>query len=90
MTSHSEERLAKQLLTQFGPTIGGNDLYGALGFKTYSAFHRGHQRGEIKVNIFKLPGRRGWFALTNDLAAWLFSQAEGGRNDGLNQEKGRS
>lgn len=46
--------------------------------------------GEIKVNIFKLPGRRGWFALTNDLAAWLFSQAEGGRNDGLNQEKGRS
>lgn len=90
MTTQSAEKFANQLLLQFGPVIGGNDLYGALGFKTYSAFHRGQQRGEITVNIFKLPGRRGWFALTNDLAAWLVSQAEGGRNDVLNQEMGRS
>ena len=90
MTTDSAEKLAKQLLTQFGPTIGGNDLYGALGFKTYSAFHRGQQRGEIKVGIFKLPGRRGWFALTTDLAAWLSSQAGTGSNCVVNQEEEHS
>ena len=67
--------LADKLLKQFGPTIGGRDLYAALGFKTYAAFHRSKQRHEIGVNVFTLPGRRGWFALTTDVAAWLSEQA---------------
>jgi len=68
--------LATQLFEKFGPTMGGLDLYAALGFKTYSAFHRSQQLGELGIHVFKLPGRRGWFALSNDVARWLESQSK--------------
>jgi len=74
MTSH--QAFADKLLNQFGPTLGGRDLYAALGFKTYAAFHRSKQRNEVGVNVFSLPGRRGWFALTLDVADWLHQQAD--------------
>lgn len=67
--------IASQLMSRFGPILGGQHLYSALGYKTYSAFHRSRQRGELGVHIFKLPGRRGWFALTKDVARWLEEQS---------------
>ncbi len=67
--------LEDQLMTRFGPTIGGQELYSALGFKTYAAFHRSQQRQELGVHVFKLQGRRGWFAFTGDVAAWLALQS---------------
>lgn len=75
MTYKPSSDLASQLLSRFGPTLGGQDLYSALGFKTYAAFHRSKQRGELGVHVFKLTGRRGWFALTDAVAAWLGSQS---------------
>lgn len=75
MEIEGRKSLEEHLFLRFGPTLGGRDLYAALGFKTYSAFHRGKQRGEIGVHVFTLPGRRGWFALTTDVAAWLRAQA---------------
>lgn len=80
MATSEMKSLEEQLLFQFGPTLGGHDLYAALGFKTYSAFHRSKQRDEIGVHVFTLPGRRGWFALTTDVAAWLKVQADQGSN----------
>lgn len=53
--------------------IGGRDLYSALGFKSYGAFRLAKERGEIPVEIFKIPKRRDWYALTTDLAQWLMS-----------------
>lgn len=67
----SPKILASQMLEQFGPTITGTDLYIALGFKTYAAFYRSLKRREVGVSVFNLPGRRGWFALTSDVATWL-------------------
>lgn len=78
MATEQTKNLEEQLFLRFGPTLGGHDLYAALGFKTYSAFHRSKQRGEIGVHIFPIPGRRGWFALTTDIAAWLRAQADQG------------
>ena len=63
------------MISNFGPTLGGRDLYAALGFKTYAAFHRSQQREELGVHVFKLPGRQGWFALTDDVARWLEKQS---------------
>lgn len=71
MTSISSNKLTHQLLVRFGPILGGRDLYFALGFKTYSAFHRSQTRGELGVHVFTLPRRRGWFALTSEVADWL-------------------
>lgn len=67
--------LMNQLISRFGPTIGGHDLYSALGFNTYAAFHRCQQRATLGVHVFKLSGRRGWFALTSDVATWLEQQS---------------
>ena len=67
--------LSEQLMTQYGPTMGGTDLYQALGYKTYAAFNRSRQRNVLGVKVFALPGRRGWFALTADIAAWLEEHA---------------
>lgn len=76
MICTSPKSLADQMIGHYGPTLGGHDLYAALGFKSYSAFHRSKLREEIGVNVFTLPGRRGWFALTTEIAVWLEAQAE--------------
>lgn len=75
MTNKPQSNLASRLISEFGPTLGSQNLYSALGFKTYSAFHRSQQLGALGVNVFKLPGRRGWFALTDDVARWLEKQS---------------
>jgi hypothetical protein len=67
--------LLNHMMSRFGPTLGGQDLYSALGFKTYGAFHRRRQLSEVGVHIFKLPGRRGWFARTDEVARWLEEQS---------------
>lgn len=71
----SANNLFDQMLTRYGPTLGGRELYAALGFKSYAAFHRSKQLGELGITVFTLPGRRGWFALTGDIAEWLKTQA---------------
>lgn len=76
MTEASPHHLTACLLNRYGPTLGGRDLYAALGYKTYAAFHRSRQLGAIGVKVFTLPGRRGWFALTTDVAAWLEAHAD--------------
>lgn len=85
MPHQSSSDLTNQLLSRFGPTIGGQDLYSSLGFKTYAAFHRSQRREALGVNVFKLPGRRGWFALTGDVATWLEKQATYKESEAGNQ-----
>lgn len=74
MENRGLTRDSERLLKQYGPTLTGNDLYVALGFKTYAAFYRVFCRGELGVRVFKLPGRRGWFASTLEVADWLMQQ----------------
>lgn len=79
--------LDEQLLDRYGPTLGGKELYSALGFRSYGAFHRSKQLGDLGINVFMLPGRRGWFALTTEVAAWLAEQARSGTAAGKDEEK---
>jgi len=69
------DSIEEKLFARYGALMGGKDLYAALGFKSYSAFYRAKELGEQGVSVFQLPGRRGWFALTDDVAAWLTQQA---------------
>ena len=66
----NQTNLSNELLNKYGPLIGGSDLYLALGFKT---FRLAKERGEIPIEIFKIPKRRDWYALTADLAQWLIT-----------------
>jgi len=65
--------LNRQLLDQYGPLMNGMNLYRALGFRTYGAFRLANEQKKIPVQVYRLSGRRGWFARTNDVSAWLRS-----------------
>jgi len=51
--------------------VGGPELTKLLGFKTYAAFYRTWRAGDLGVPVFHIPGRRGVFALTQDVAVWM-------------------
>jgi hypothetical protein len=44
-----------------------------LGFQDAAAFGKAAQHGRSPVPLFKVEGRRAWFALPQDLADWLAS-----------------
>lgn len=50
-----------------GPVVGG------LGLRTQTAFRKAHVGGRLP-HTFVIPGRRGRFAATADIAAWLWAQ----------------
>jgi hypothetical protein len=67
--------LKRHMLETHGPMLTGEPLRRALGFQTYAAFHRSNSKGVIGVRIFSIPGRRGQFALTTDVADWIEKNA---------------
>ena len=71
--TNSEFNLKQELSERYGPIIGGKELRKSLGFNTYAMFRLAKEGGEIAIPIFKIPGRRDWYALTADLANWLIS-----------------
>lgn len=64
-------KLTKVLLEQHGPMMTRAALYRALGFATYSAFNRALLRGDLGIEVFRIPGRKGMFALTTAVATWV-------------------
>lgn len=65
--------IASELLARHGPLIGGVELAKILNFRNMAAFRQALRRGTVPIRVFELPGRRGKFALTHDLADWLVS-----------------
>lgn len=70
-TDSLTEALTQDLLRQYGPVIGQDDLRQALGFASPDGFRQALSRGAIPVPVFAIPHRRGKYALTKDVAAWL-------------------
>lgn len=81
MTSRPHQ-LNDAMLQQYGPLIGGVDLRMALGFRTATTFQRAMREKTLSVPVFDVPGRRGKFALTVDVAAWLSTVSGSGRQPG--------
>lgn len=69
--------LAQDLLARWGPVMGSEAIAQALDFPSLSAFQRSVRRGWVALPLFSMEGRRGRFALTRDVAAWLAKQAAG-------------
>jgi len=67
----SEHLLALLMMERYGAVIGGRDLRTLLGFRSTTAFGQAVRRGDIPIQFFKLPRRRGYFALVTEIAAWL-------------------
>ncbi|MGY4516240.1 hypothetical protein [Lysobacter sp. HA18] len=66
----------EQLLRLYGPMLGGRDLARALGYRSGDAMRKAHKRGRLPIRTFELEGRRGRFAATADLAAWIWRRRE--------------
>jgi hypothetical protein len=47
-----------------------------MGFATTAALSRARKEGRLPFRMFRLPGRRGWFALTSDVRTWLEAVVE--------------
>jgi hypothetical protein len=56
-----------------GPLLGGQVLANALGHISVTALRQARYRGQVSVPLFNLPNRRGFYALTRDVADWLAS-----------------
>ena len=70
--------LAKQiendLIERFGIVLGAKILAKTLGYASIDALRQSIVRKTNPIPVFKLPNRRGYFALTKDVAEWLAAQ----------------
>jgi hypothetical protein len=67
----SDLEIREELLDRHGELMSGRHLRQCLGFANVRAFRRAIAHGAVPVVTFTLPGRRGRFARTRDVAAWL-------------------
>jgi hypothetical protein len=65
------DNLLEKLLEQHGPLMTGENLYKALGYKSWAGFAKAVRSGAVEVDIFNLPGRKGRYAKTSDVANWI-------------------
>ena len=77
-----EGRWVRAQVERHGPVIGGQTLRDMLGFRTVGAFRQARYAGNLGVKVFTYPYRRGHFALTCEVCAWILKQ----RNAGSVQE----
>jgi hypothetical protein len=68
------EKWTEAQIRRYGPVMGGKDLRNFLGFRTSAAFQKARSMRGIDVAIFRLPGRKGSYAVTEEACAWLLAQ----------------
>ena len=68
---NKENTTYNKLFEAHGPMIQNRALYQALGFNSYRVFYEHLRNNQISLKIFKINGRRGWFAKTKDVADWI-------------------
>jgi hypothetical protein len=51
--------------------LGASAAAKVLGFKSTDALRQARVRQRLPVPMFMIDGRRGWFASTETVAAWL-------------------
>lgn len=55
------------------PILSGAETARIMGFPTTEALYKARQAGRLPIELFQLPGRRGWFAATQSVREWLQS-----------------
>lgn len=66
-----EHSTANFLMTRYGPLLDSKALMDVLHYPTLLALDRSVQRGNVKLRMFHLPGRRGVFAHARDVASYI-------------------
>lgn len=71
MDDEPKHSFSERLHSQHGPLMTGSSLWRALGYKSSASFRQAKVRNTVCIRVFNLPGRRGIYAFTKDVAAWL-------------------
>lgn len=66
--------LERELTSRYGVMLGSRALWRELGFYSPAAFSQAIIRGNMEVLIFEVKHRRGYFALSKDVALWVAQQ----------------
>ena len=59
------------LMEKYGPLMTKKDLVRVLSYASEEAFDRSLQRKQLDLKLVRLPSRRGVFAMSRDVAAFL-------------------
>lgn len=60
-----------RLLAKHGELMDGRAIQALLKYPSDRQFRRAVAAGTVPVPVFRLDGRRGWFARTDQVGAWL-------------------
>jgi hypothetical protein len=60
----------------YGGLVPAKDLSRLLGFPSPAALRRAHATGRLAIPLFRLQGRRGWFAHAGDVSAYMRAQGQ--------------
>ncbi len=80
--SELEKALEEDLLRLHGPVLTGENLTRSLGYVSKDAFRQSITRGTVPVELFKMEGRRGYYALTKEVAKYLAKARYQGQSGG--------
>lgn len=70
------QSLESDLTDRYGPLLSSSALTRVLGYASADAFRQALARKTVPVPVFRMPNRRGHFALTRDVAPWLAKQRQ--------------
>lgn len=76
-----QSALCEDMLARHGPLLSGPELVRALGFRNAAALRQARHRGHLAVRVFSLPNRKGPFAMTSDVADWLYEAVARNRRE---------
>jgi hypothetical protein len=68
--------LTERLVDRFGEVMGDRSLAVALNYPSETALRRACERGQVEFPVFRMPHRHGRYALTMDVADYLWSLRE--------------
>ena len=85
-----ETRLRAELSAKHGEVLNARQLADSLGYPSTTALHRAIKSGRLEIPTFRIPQRRGVFALASEVASsvanWRANFSHAGRSTALQKE----
>lgn len=83
LRSASIDELAAHITSDFGLFVRVGDAWKILGYPSNEAARKAALRDRLPVGVIELPGRRGKYIRSLDLATWLFDALNKGTEPGI-------
>lgn len=68
------------------PLLSAAETARLLGYSSTGALAKARQTGRLPIEMFQVPGRRGWFATTGAVRAWLQEVVSSGSQSSFPKE----